>query len=238
MYRSKTINPHVSLILPVYNESKRIQTGLKAAISYLEKQPYSWEIIVVDDGSTDVNTSGVALDSPEVKLIRTTRNFGKGHAIRVGVEASRGEYIIFSDIDFSVPPEFISPFLTVLKSTDIVIGSRRLRQSHVTQHQHFLRESLGHGFTQIANFILGLHHSDLTCGFKGFKRSVAQDLFRCQKLNRWAFDPEILFLAQKLHYRIHEFPVTWANDPHTKVNLINDLPQSLLSLLYIRLMHS
>ena len=228
---------HLSIVIPVYNEAKRLKTGLDLVLNYLKLQPYSWEIIIVDDGSIDASTSGVALGSPEVKLIRTAKNFGKGHAIRVGVEASRGEYIIFSDIDFSVPPEFISPFLIALKSTDIVIGSRRLRQSRVTQHQHFLRESLGHGFTQMANFILVLHHSDLTCGFKGFKRSVGQDLFRRQKLNRWAFDPEILFLAKRLNYQVKELPVIWHNDSLTKVHLLTDLPQSLISLFLIRLIH-
>lgn len=237
----------LSLIIPVYNESRRINPGIRLALDYLHRQKYSWEIIVIDDGSTDSSTSEVAASRRDpakrtwtprtVKLIRIARNFGKGHAIRIGVEASRGDYIAFSDIDFSVPPQFISQFLFHLKSTDIVIGSRRLRKSRVIRHQHFLRESLGHGFTQMSNLILGLHHSDLTCGFKGFRASVAKDLFSHQRLNRWAFDAEILYLAKKFGYYVQELPVTWHNDPLTKVNLVKDIANSFWSLIYIRCSH-
>lgn len=235
----------LSLIIPVYNESKRINKGLTQALNYLKSQPYSWELIVVDDGSTDHSTSEVAknisdgsrLDSSEVKLIRTARNFGKGHAIRLGVEASRADYIVFSDIDFSVPPDFITLFLVELKSTDIVIGSRRLSQSQVVKRQNFFRESLGHGFTKLSNLVLGLNHSDLTCGLKGFRSKVAHDLFSRQTLNRWAFDAEILYLANKLGYQVTELPIVWNNHSLTKVKLLQDIPSSFLNLLSIRWNH-
>jgi len=224
----------LSLVLPVYNETHRLKTGLKLALNYLKRQSYSWEIIVVDDGSTDASTSGVPRT---VKLIKTSRNFGKGHAIHLGVAASRGDYIIFSDIDFSVPPRFITKFLSALKSADVVIASRRLSQSRIAKHQSYLRETLGQGFTQLSNFILGLHHSDLTCGFKGFRKEIAKNIFSHQSLNRWAFDAEILFLAKKLNYQVIEVPVTWYNDPRTKVNLLPDILNSLISLIQIRLIH-
>ena len=225
----------LSLILPVFNESHRLKAGLITAIDYLSHQPYTWEIVLVDDGSTD--NSAPQLDHPNVYLLRTAHNFGKGHAIRLGVAASKGDYIIFSDIDFSVPPEFISPLINALKSSDITVASRRLLASRITQHQNRLRELLGQCFTLISNFILGLHHTDLTCGLKGFRAKVARDLFFRQKLNRWAFDPEILFLAQKLHYHVAEIPVQWQNDPRSKVNLLTDIYQSLFSLPLIRLVH-
>jgi dolichyl-phosphate beta-glucosyltransferase len=228
----------LSLIIPVYNEAQRLPGGLTTAINYLKRQSYSWEIIVVDDGSTDSSTSEVAEWTPRtVKLIKTARNFGKGHAIRLGVAASEGDYIIFSDIDFSVPPEFISPFLAKLKSVDIVIGSRRLAGSIIAQHQHFWRESLGQGFTKLSNLILGLNHSDLTCGFKAFRAQIAKDLFSRQRLNGWAFDSEILFLARKLGYPVAEIPVSWRNHPLTKVNLAKDIANSFWSLIYIRCSH-
>ena len=233
--------PHLSLILPVYNEPHRLQAGLKLAVNYLKKQSYSWEVIVVDDGSTDTSTSnwwsGISRNSPEVKLIRTARNFGKGHAIRLGVAVGRGDYIIFSDIDFSVAITYLPQFLSALKKSDMAIGSRRLSASRITQHQPLLREYLGRGFTQLSNWILGLNHSDLTCGFKAFRSKPAKDLFSHQQLNRWAFDAEILFLAKKFHYRVTEIPVTWHNNPFTKVNLFKDTITSLISLAQIRLIH-
>ncbi len=229
--------PLLSLVIPVYNESRRITKGLDLVINYLKTQPYLWEIIVVNDGSTD-NTIDLALKyKSQIHLINTALNFGKGHAVRLGVEASGGEYVIFSDVDFSVPPEFIDQFIKALKSIDIVIGSRRLRESQVGKHQNFLRESLGHGFTKLSNFILGLNHSDLTCGFKGFRRQVGQDLFYRQRLNRWVFDSEILFLAKKFDYKVNELPVIWHNDPLTKVNLLKDFLVSFISLIAIRFIH-
>lgn len=231
----------LSLILPVFNESRRLKTGLTQAIDYLNRQNYSWEIIVVDDGSTDSSTSdrwsASWRNSSEVKLIRTSRNFGKGHAIRIGVKAAAGDYIVFSDIDFSVSIDHLPQFLAALKSIDIAIASRRLPHSRIAQHQPLLRESLGRGFTALSNFILGLDHTDLTCGFKVFRSQVAKDLFSRQKLNRWAFDAEILYLANKFGYCVQELPVTWHNDPLTKVNLAKDIANSFWSLIYIRCRH-
>ena len=140
----------LSLVIPVFNEQSRIKRGIDSAFDYLTRQTFSWELIIVDDGSTDKMAEVLSetindqrSTSSRVHLLRTQRNFGKGHAIRVGVEAAEGDYIIFSDIDFSVPIEFTEEFLKALKKYDIAIGSRRLGESKVTKHQHQLRESLG-----------------------------------------------------------------------------------------------
>lgn len=232
-------NPHLSLVIPAYNEKKRLKKGLTTAINFLQQQKYSWEVIVVDDGSTD-NTSQIVSQFQQswgknLHLLTSPSNFGKGHAIRIGVKAVAGDYIIFSDIDFSVPIGFAKEFLKALQKYDLVIGSRRLKISKVTQRQNKLREYLGHGFTQLSNFVLGLNHSDHTCGFKGFRSQAAKKLFRTQKIDGWAFDSEILFLAKKFGYSVKEIPVTWHNDPHSKVNLISDTIKSFLSLLQIHL---
>lgn len=227
----------LSLILPVYNEARRLKPGLRSALSYLHGQSYSWELIVVDDGSTDATPALAGQFKSDIHLIRTKNNFGKGHAVRVGVDAAIGEYIIFSDIDFSVPLTYLPQFLSILKKSDAAIGSRRLSDSRIVKHQPLLRESLGRGFTKLSNLILGLSHSDLTCGFKAFRAPVAKDLFSRQHLNGWAFDSEILFLAKKLNYRVTEIPVSWHNDPLTKVNLLKDIFISFMSLFKTRLIH-
>ena len=160
---------------------------------------------------------------------------GKGHAIRIGVEAAEGQLIFFSDIDFSVSLNQLPAFINALRKTDMAIGSRRLHDSNVIKHQNQLRETLGKSFTMLSNIVLGLNHTDLTCGFKGFKKTAAKNIFSQQKLNGWAFDSEILFLAHRQHYTVVEVPVIWKNDPLTKVNILRDAPNSLFSLLRIRL---
>lgn len=236
--------PKLSLIIPVYNEEKRVKKGLATALNYLKKQAYPWELIIIDDGSTDRTIGVLSATNYEllttnyrVHILRTHRNFGKGHAIRLGVEAAEGDYIIFSDIDFSVPIESTEKFIAALKNNKVAIGSRRLRNSKVTKKQNKIRESLGQGFTQISNLILGLDHSDFTCGFKGFKKAAAKNLFRRQRINGWAFDSEILFLTKKLKYKVSEIPVSWKNDPFTKVNLAHDIFLSFISLLLIKIRH-
>lgn len=222
----------LSLIIPVYNERRRLEKGLHHALSYFKNQHYSWEIIVVDDGSID---NIIRLIPDQVSFIRTAQNFGKGHAIRLGVEAAEGDYIFFSDIDFSVSLDNLPHFISALKTKDIAIASRRLPASSISKHQSFLRESLGRGFTKLSNLILNLNHTDHTCGFKGFRKEAAKKLFSAGTLNRWAFDSEILYLASKKNYKVTEIPVIWKNDPLTKVNMLRDVLSSLYSLLTIRL---
>lgn len=238
MHRPKT--PLITVIIPVYNEARRVTRGLRLALDFLSQQPYEWELIVVDDGSVDTTALLIERFLRAVKhhsrvwLLRTHTNFGKGHALRVGIAAASGRYIFFTDIDLSVPLTFIPQFLTALESHDVVIGSRRLRGSKVTQPQHAIRRSLGHGFTKLSNLVLGLNHTDYTCGFKAFRREVAQKLFNKLRANRWAFDAEILYLAHQHKYSVKEIPVTWKNDPSTKVSLTTDILQSAFDLLRIR----
>lgn len=226
-------SPLISFIIPVFNEKKRLKKGITSILGYLRPKPYSWEIIIVDDGSIDEATTKLYTHTG-VFILKTKKNFGKGHAIRLGVEAATGQYIFFTDIDLSVPMIFTDRFLQELKNHDIVIGSRRLKDSKVTKSQNSLRRSLGHGFTQLSNFVLGLNHTDYTCGFKAFRGNVAKKLFAENHINRWAFDPEVMFLAHKYHYTVKERPVSWKNDPRTKVSLTPDILQSAFDLLRIR----
>lgn len=243
MHRTKKINLQLSFVIPVFNEEKRLKKGMEIAINYLSNQTYASELILVNDGSTD-NTKNIInkfhrqkINKLLIRIINSPTNIGKGGAISKGVLAATGKYIFFSDVDFSTPISNIQKFMSQLTKNDITIGSRRLDKSNIKKHQNFIREFLGKGFTLLSNFILGLNHSDLTCGFKGFKNKVAKKLFKLQKINGWAFDPEILFLAKKFNYQVKEIPVLWKNDPNTKVNLFTDLPLSLYSLLTIPIIH-
>lgn len=232
----------ISLIVPVYNETRRLEKGLNLALNYLQHQPFSWELIIVNDGSSDNTKRLIAhllqpLSHLPIYALSLSQNRGKGHAIRIGVAAAEGDYIIFSDIDFSVSIDHVPQFLTALKNQDIAIGSRRLATSHISKHQSAIRESLGRGFTALSNLILGLHHSDLTCGFKAFRQSCAKQLFSVQNINEWAYDSEILFLAKEKKLRITEIPVNWRNDPLTKVNVLTGALSSLIALFRIRLAH-
>ncbi len=232
MRSQKKLTPLLSLIIPVYNESRRIEKGLQQTIKYLSIQNYSWEIIVVNDGSYD-NTKSLIAKFP-VNSISTGNNFGKGHAIRVGVEAAKGKYIVFSDIDLSVSLNHLPLLLKELQSHQVVISSRKLTDSAITRHQKKLREFFGQTFTWISNTMLGLHHSDLTCGFKGFTKEAAKRLFANQQINDWSFDAEILFLTKKYSYSVKEIPVRWENNPLTKVNPMMDSIVSLIGLIKIR----
>lgn len=229
---------YLSLLIPAFNEASRIKPGLKKALEFLKNKDFSWEVIVVDDGSEDQTVRqvrGLMKNTPQLRLISLGKNFGKGHAIRVGITAASGNLIVFSDADFSVPIKTLPAFLARLKNKDLVYGSRRTRGSQVVKHQNLFREALGHAFTQLTNFVLGLCVSDATCGFKGFKKKSGKKLFSLQQLNRWGFDAEILFLARKYQVKTFELPVMWKDVEGTKVSLFSDTFRSLFDLVKIRI---
>lgn len=230
--RKKT---RLTLIIPAYNEEKIIGETLESVFNFLSQKTYIWEIIVVDDGSKDKTSAIVkSFKKPGIRLISLTENKGKGAAIRAGVKESRGEFIIFSDVDLSVPIENIDEFLLELKKNDVAIGSRRIKGSKILVHQPWLRENMGRVFTFLTRLILKSKISDFTCGFKGFRREAALDIFGKAKLDRWAYDAEILFLAQKRGAKIAEIPIFWKNREDTRVVLGSAVLVSLTGLLQIR----
>ncbi len=233
------MKPYISLILPVYNEEKRIAASLKSIYHYLRSTGHTYEILIVDDGSTDRTLELIRFfssDKKVIKIIALNRNIGKGGAIREGVRQAKGHFIFFSDIDLSVPMTTIPLFLDKLETSyDVVISSRRQAGSTIKMHQHPLRQSLGHGFTKMASFTLGLNATDLTCGFKGFTYNAAKLLFSKSKINRWAFDAEIIFLARIYKLRTVEVPIIWTNKKGTKVNLLKDIPQTFVDVLLLKL---
>lgn len=234
----------VSLIIPVYNETARLVSGLSLALSYLQKQRYSWELIIVDDGSrypaAQVLEDAVKkkelrrmFAKPRVRIIQSDRNRGKGAAVGLGVAQSNGEVVVFSDVDFSVPIGELRVMVNELTRHQMVIASRRLPQSSIVIHQTPLRESAGRVFTVLSNILCGTRVADITCGFKGFTRSAAQKIFGLRRINRWVFDAEIVFLARKHGISVGEIPVAWSNKTGSKVRFL-DGAQSLVDLVRIR----
>ena len=227
----------LSLVIPAYNEEKRIGSSLAQIIAYFQRNGYSYELIVVDDGSTDrtVELAEEWIARIQNGRLLCARHGGKGSAVRKGVLSAKGQYVFFTDADLSTPITELEKFLEQLnQGYQVVIGSRKIAGANVEVHQSWLRESMGKVFTWLTNVILTKNVSDVTCGFKGFSRPVAQKVFNRQLVNDWSFDAEVLFLAQKYGYSIREIPVRWRNDPGTKVNLFKDTIRSFLGLLKIR----
>lgn len=228
----------ITIVIPVYNEEKRVKENLKIILSFIEKEKREFEVIIIDDGSTDSTPKLLAESKKDfpIKIVTHEINLGKGAAIKTGVNEAAGDLIIFTDIDLSVPIDFIKMYLKVLDDkTDIVIGSRNQPGAKVLIKQSFLREMLGESFIHLSNFILGVGVSDFTCGFKLFRKKAALTIFNKLLINRWAFDAEALFLAKKYHFKIREVPVIWEHREGSKVKFPKDLIETLFSLFQIRL---
>lgn len=232
---------HLSVVIPAYNEEKRLPQSLAAVVAFLQSQPYTSEIVLSDDGSQDRTISlaeEFLRDFPH-QILKVPQNRGKGHAVRQGMLAATGDYVLFTDADLSTPIEEVTGFLERLeKDQDVVIGSRALPDSRVEIHQNFLRESMGKIFNFIAQrwTFKGVHDSQ--CGFKCFRREAARKLFSLQKLDGFSFDVEIVFLAQKLGFRLLELPVTWRNSTQSRVQVLRDPLVMFWDVLRIRRLHS
>jgi dolichyl-phosphate beta-glucosyltransferase len=238
MVQMNSEKPSLSLVIPAYNEAARIAAPLHEVGAYLRGRPYASEIIVVDDGSTDatsdvVRRSAAKLTVP-VRILRYSRNRGKGFALKVGFDAARGERILFTDADLSTPIRETSRLLESLdQGYDIVIGSRRAPGALVKRRQPWYRERLGKLFTFLVRHLIA-DVSDATCGFKAFESSVGKELFSRTRIHDWSFDAELLLIARQRGYRTKEIPVQWEDRAGTKVSLIRDIVSSLIGLLRIR----
>jgi dolichyl-phosphate beta-glucosyltransferase len=231
--------PHLSIVIPMYNETGRIQDTIPVLLAYFERQSYSYEFVIVDDGSAD-GTPALArelfAEVPQARILEKKPNRGKGSAIKAGMLAARGDYVHFCDADLSTPPEELEKFWQwVDEGYDIVIGSRKMAGANITRHQPLWRESLGKVFTWLTNRLATRGISDVTCGFKLFTRKAAHDLFARSRIRDWSFDAEVLFIAQRRGYSIKEVPVTWHDTPGTKVRIVRDAVNALRGLAKIRL---
>ena len=230
---------YLTILIPAYNEEKRLPESIRVIDAYCSKhldQPY--ELLVVDDGSQDQTASlmrEMQKQIPALVLHQYAENRGKGYALRSGMHLAGGQFIVFTDSDLSTPIEEIQPMLEKLKEgASIVIATRKKSGATLVQRQPLWRESMGKVFTWLSNVILGLNFSDFTCGFKGFEAMAGKQIFSLQKIRRWAFDSEVLFLAKQFGYKIVEIPVQWKDSPESKVHVIQDSASSLASLFLIR----
>lgn len=212
-------NPQLSIVIPAYNEQERLGPHLYEVLDYLDEHYPKYELIIVDDGSRDntANTVTKAIkNEPRAQLISYQPNHGKGYAIRTGVAATHGERVLFMDADLSTPLTEIPRILEVLKDVDIVIGSRANSKS--IKKAPVFRQLASYIFDQIKYLMVGLRQfKDTQCGFKAYKGEVARRLFAKGKIDRFMFDAEILFLAQKEGLNIKELSVTWADAPGSSV---------------------
>lgn len=233
------MNVKLSVVIPVFNERKRFKDGFNHYYSYLKHQKYKWELIFVNDGSTDKTLNlikEVKKGKPNIHLFSYDKNKGKGYAVCQGVRIAKGEFILFADIDHSVSIETVESFFNYFnKGHAVVIGSRRVKGSVIAVHQNFLREFLGSGFTAIVNFLIYPGISDATCGFKAFKKNTAKKLFEKITIFNWAFDAELLFICRKNKIRVAQAPVRWRNVSGSKVSLKKDVINSLLDVVKIRI---
>jgi|SRR3989344_2392735 len=228
--------PYLSIVIPVYNEERRVK-NLTQIIPYLKKQKYSWEVIVVNDGSTDKTETKLEQLKKKLKfeVISYIENRGKGVAVKSGMLKAVGKYRLFLDIDLSTPINEFDKFLPQIKKYDIVIGSRKMRGSNVVIRQPVIREILGRIFTFLSQKVLGVNISDFTCGFKCFSGKAAEEIFSKQTINGWGFDSEILYIGKSKRKSIKEMAVEWKNDPRTRVKFPNAIIYSLLELIKIKI---
>lgn len=231
-------HPKYSIVIPAYNERARIPATLEAVVSCIRAQGWDAEVIVVNDGSKD-NTAQLVRDfaahAPEVQLLENLGNRGKGYSVRNGVLQARGEVVLFTDSDLSAPIEEADRlFAAIAAGADIAIGSRWLESGRQTHRQPFYRQFFGRCFNLVTRMVMSLPFVDTQCGFKAFTRDAAQTVFRLQTIERWGFDPEILFIALKRGYTVKEVPVSWAHDERSRMSYLKDGLQMLQELAIIR----
>jgi dolichyl-phosphate beta-glucosyltransferase len=233
--------PELSIVIPAYNEEKRLPRALVRISQYFAEQRNASgavEILVVDDGSTDA-TAAVAQDwshrIPGLRVLSNGRNRGKGYSVRHGMLEARGRIALFTDADLSSPIEELPKLLVAISAgNEAAIGSRAIDRSLIETHQSPYRELAGIIFNGFVRLFTRLPFHDTQCGFKAFVVESSRVVFQQQRIERFGFDPEVLFLAKRHGLRAAEVPVRWAHDPATKVHVVRDSLLMFGDLIYIR----
>jgi glycosyltransferase involved in cell wall biosynthesis len=230
----------ISIVIPAYNEEARLPSTLSAILAFAATRGFAnCEVLVVNDGSAD-GTAAAATQfqaaHPEIRLLENPGNRGKGYSVRHGMLEARGEWILFTDSDLSAPIEELDKLLEAACAAGaaVAIGSRALDRSLIATHQSWFRETAGRIFNLLMRLATGLPFSDTQCGFKLFQCEAAHEVFRRQRIERWGFDAEVLFIARRLGYRTVEVPVRWSHSEGTKVSMFRDSLGMFVDLLKIR----
>ena len=226
----------ISIVIPAYNEEKRIKPTLERIFEYC-RQFGKYEVIVVDDCSKDKTKEAcLSLKNSNLRILKNNTNKGKGYSVKRGVLDAKYPIVLFSDSDLATPIEETENLMKhIHNGYDIAIASRNLEGSNIVVKQQFYRVLLGKTFPFIARIISGLKFKDTQCGFKMFKTEKAKKIFRLLTVNRFAFDVEALFIAKRMGCSIKEAPVTWINSPDTKVNPLKDSISMFIDVLKIRI---
>lgn len=232
--------PFLSIVIPAYNEEARIGKTLTGTFEYLDAQSYESEVIVVNDGSRDKTADRVFEYEPRaagrLRLLHNPGNRGKGYAVRHGMLQAKGKIALFYDADLATPtseiPKVVGPIAE--DRYDVVFGSRALDRSLIGTHQTWLRENIGRGANWVQYAFTGLNFKDTQCGFKAFRREAVQSIFPLQRIEGFGFDPEVLFIAKKLGWRLLETPVRWNHVEGSKLHVIGSPLKAFLEVSTIR----
>jgi glycosyltransferase involved in cell wall biosynthesis len=232
-----SVPPELSIVIPAFNEEVRLPVTLAAISAYIRSSKRETEVIVVDDGSTDRTADVASSFRGEIRGLRVVANGGnrgKGYSVRHGMLEARGRFVLFSDADLSAPIEEADKLLAALANHDVAIGSRALDRRLISVRQSVFREYAGIIFNFIVRMILRLPFVDTQCGFKAFRREPCRVIFQQQRIERFGFDPELLYLARHHGLSAAEIPVRWAHSPATKVSMMRDSVQMFLDVFVIR----
>jgi len=232
------VNPEYSIVIPAFNEHARIGQTLERVLDCVHSHGWNAEVLVVNDGSSDDTAAiieGFAAKDPIVRLINNPNNRGKGYSVRNGMLQASGNIVMFTDADLSSPMEEAELlFSAIREGADIAIGSRWLEVKRQTLRQPLYRRFFGRCFNAVTRMVMALPFADTQCGFKAFTREAAQTVFRLQRIERWGFDPEILFIEIKRGYSIREVPVTWGHDERSRISYLRDGIKMLEELAFVR----
>jgi dolichyl-phosphate beta-glucosyltransferase len=226
----------ISVVIPAYNELERLPPTLETVRTYLKENFASWEIIVSDDGSDDGMIDQLRSKFTDVRFIRSPINQGKGAAVRRGMLDAKGRYVLFSDADLSTPIDELKPLIKAMEEAraDGAIASRGMPESKLVVRQPWYRECAGRLFNMVVRPLTGLPFYDTQCGFKLFRREAARSVFSVATANGFAFDVEVLMIAQMLGYTIVEVPVRWINAEGTKLNFAVHGPKMIADIMSYR----
>jgi len=230
-------SPQYSIVIPAFNEAARIESTLQKIIAYITAKQWDAEIILVNDGSDDGTVEIVekyARTHRRLRLISNPGNRGKGYSVRNGMLHATGKLALFSDADLSSPIEEAEKLFDAIgQGADIAIGSRWLQVKLQRKRQPLYRQLFGRAFNRLLRTMLALPFKDTQCGFKAFTRKSIDAIFPLQKVERWGFDPELLFLAKRFGFKIAEVPVAWSHREGTRINPLSDGPRMVFEMMTV-----